>query len=327
MEKELKANDLFAREEVKKTSLKKEMEIADRVEKAPSVPSEYITVKLSSGGKLGFPAIVHARDYTFDEAIKMAEISEENVTDSLVEIVNNIIFEDVDVRNAHRQDILEILLSVYGTWYSPTIESFRYYVNPDLPEDERDKKENISVATIPINAIKTIPLADSIKTPIRIAKGDFTIDLILPRVGNEIIASKFLEEKYAEEENKMNEIIKKARAEKATTEEQEIYDELQKRKGRDFLRVAQSLLIESYNGRKLETVGEKLEVVSKVPLNVWAIFNNELKNNFNFGIDSEVEFVCSVTHKPIKRRFHFREINFLPSMVQEDHSGFSVSFG
>ena len=322
-EKDLNAKDIF----FKKEDSKNEMEIADNAEKATSGPPEYITVKLSSLGKLGFPAIVHVRDYTFEEAIKMAEISEDNVTEVLIDILNSVIFEEVDVRVAHRQDILEILLSIYGTWYSATIDTFKYFINLDLPDDKKELNENISVATIPIRSIKTRALVKEVNLPIKIAKKGFEVGLVLPRVENEIIASKFIEEKYFEEENKLSDIIRKIKLETATVEEQEIYEDLQKRKGRDFLRIAQSLLIDSLNGKKLETAGEKLEAMHQIPLNVWAIYNSELKKSFSFGVDEEVEFTCSVTHEPIKRRFRFREVHFLPSLVQEDHSGFSVSLG
>lgn len=330
MEKELTAKDLLVRDELPKeeeVKVEKDLEIADKVEKAPAIPAGYIPVKLSSLGKLGFPAVVHVRDYVFEEAIKMAEISEENVTDTLIEILNGVILEDADVRKAHKQDVLEILLTIYGTWYSPTLENFRYYINLDLPEDQKEMQENISVATIPINSLKTVPLTEDAKLPIKIARGDFEVGLVLPKIENELIATKFITEKYATEENEINEIIKKVRAETATAEEKEIYDELQKRKGRDFLRVAQAMLIDSLNGKKLESVADKLGAVNSVPLNAWAIYNNELKKSFSFGIDQDVTFTCSVTHKPITRRFHFREVHFLPSLVQEDHSGFSVSLG
>lgn len=322
-EKELKAEDLFVRKE----NLQKETEIANKVEKAVTIPSDYLTIKLSSLGKLGFPAIVHVRDYTFEEAIKMAELSEENVTEVLIDILNNVIFEDVDIRNAHRQDILEILLSIYGTWYSATLENFRYFVNLDLPENEKEKKENISVATLPINSLKTVSLKKKAKLPIKIAKGDFEVELVLPKVENELIASKFIEEKYVEKENELSEVIQKVKNGIANKKEQKAYDELQRQKGIDFLRVAQSLLIDSFNGKKLENLSEKLETIQKIPLNVWAIYNNEISKNFTFGVSQEVEFECSINHTPITRSFQFREIHFLPSLVQENHSGFSVSLG
>ncbi len=322
MEKEnLKANDLFAKD------TEKDAEILKKAEKAPMIPSGYIPVKLSSLGKLGFPSIVHVRDYHFDEAIQMGEITEENVTEVLVNIVNSVIYEDVDIKKAHRQDLLEILITIYGTWYSPTLENFKYYVNLDLPKEEKEKKENISVATIPISNINTTPLNEKAKIPIKLSKKDFEVGLILPKVENEIIASKFLEEKYAEEENKLQNIIKKSKEDRANPQERKQYEEFLNRKGKDFLKIAQALLIDSFNGKKLENVKDKLNAINEIPLNVWAVYNREIKEKFHFGVEQEVTFQCSVIQKEIIRRFQFREIHFLPSLVEKDDSGFTISFG
>ena len=318
---DLKAEDLLVRKGVKK-----DVEIIKKVENAPVIPSGYITVKLSSLGKLGFPAIVHVRDYKFDEALLMAEMNENNTSEVLSQILNNVIFEDVDIKKAHRQDVLEILLNIYVTWYSPTIESMRYYINPDLEGEKLTAKENISVATIPICNIKTTPISDDVKVPFTIKRKDFEAGFVLAKLENEITAIKFVEEKYAKQDQENQELKKKIESKNYTTAEFSEYHKYVSNKGKDFLKVMQSMLIDSLNGKKLETLEEKMEAVDEIPLNMWTVYNNTLKSKFNFGVNPEVEFECSVTHKPITRRFQFREIYFIPTMVNSDDSGFDVSF-
>lgn len=317
----LKAEDLLVRNKTK------DQEIVKKVEEAPSIPANYIPVKLSSVGKLGFPAVVHVRDYQFEEALQMAEFTTENITEVIIEILNSVIFEDVDIGEAHRQDVLEILLHIYGTWYSPKLETNKYYVNLDLEGEEREDKSNISVATIPINAIKTTPLPKDSKLPITFKKGDFEVKLILPKVRNEVIASKFVEEKYAEEENELGEIIKRVKSGKYTQKEFSQYQAHLNRKGKDYLRIMQALIIGAFNGKNLDTLEEKIQVLPEIPLSVWSSYRKAVEEHFHFGIEPEVEFMCSINHKPITRRFQFRPFHFIPSLEQRDGSGFDVSLG
>lgn len=321
MDNELMAKDLLVRKPVKS-----DKEIIKKIEDAPSIPSGYVAVKLSSMGKLGFPAIVHVRDYRFDEALMMAEMNDTNTAEVLRQIINSVIFEDVDIGKAHRQDLMEIMITIYGTWYYPTIESMRYYVNPDLEGEKLNAKGNISIATIPVNNIKTTPLSEKVSIPIMIKKKDFEVGLVLSRIENEIIATKFVEEKYARQDQEKNELKKKIESKDYTTAEFTEYHKYLSEKGKDYLRIMQSLLIDSLNGKKLETLEEKVEAVNLVPINVWGIYNKTLNDKFNFGVNPEVEFECSITKKPITRRFQFREMYFIPTLVNPDDSGFDVSF-
>ena len=58
-------------------------------------------------------------------------------------------YEEIQSELIHVQDMMEIFLTILGTWYSPNLETYRYYIDLDLPKEERDKPGNISVAVIP----------------------------------------------------------------------------------------------------------------------------------------------------------------------------------
>lgn len=322
---DMKASDVLAKDPI--AEKKKDLELAKKVEQEKTVPSGYIEVKLSSLGKLGLPPVVHVRDYTYEEALQMVEMQEEKITEGMIGILNNVVFEDIDMGKAHIEDATEILLSIYGTWYAPTLEVFKYYVNEDLEGEEKEAKENISVATIPINNIKTIPLDKKISTPITLKKEGFEVQLIPPRIENDMIAWRFAVQKYLGRENEIADIIKKVKKEIASSEELEIYEEFTHARGKDFMRALQSLLIYSFNGRVLEGFAEKLEVLQEIPLSVWKTYNKIMKEHFNFGVQKEVSFCCSVTQKEITRSFRFRPHHFLPVLDQEDNSGLEVSFG
>ncbi len=306
---ELKANDIFYKEE------------------PTGVSAGYIPVKLSSVGKLGVPAILHVRDYTFEEAMKLSEITEETELQTICEVLKSVIFEDINPGDLHKQDILEILMNIQNNWYFKTIENFPYVIDESLPKDKLYKKENVSRATIPLSSIKTKPLKEGMKLPITIKNETINVQLLLHKVKNEILAKEITEEKFAEEENRIQPIKKKIQQDDYTSTELEKYNGFLRRKSLMFMRVLQSQLIYSYNGKVLETLEEKMDALKKIGLNVWNTYNQILENSFDFGIDPEVEFQCSVTHKKITRRFNFRSLHFLLSLEPKDSSGFDISFG
>lgn len=325
MEKELTAKDLRVVEDKKVVS---EKVIADKAENAKSVPSGYIKVKLSSLGKLGLPEVVHVRDYRFEEALMLAEMTDDNYVEVLIQVMNSVIFEDIDIGKGHRQDLLEIMLSIYGTWYSPTLDSFRYYVNTDLEGEELESQDNISVATLYINSIKTDPIDSSVKLPIVISKKDIQVGFLLPRLENEVISARFVEEKYAQQDQQMAGLKKMIdQGGSYTVEDFKAYHQFVSDKGKDSLRVSQAQLLDSFNGKKLNTLAEKLEALDQIPLSVWRAYNSVVSKKMSFGVRPEVEFVCSINHTPITRSFQFREFLFVPAMDDDDDTGFDLSFG
>lgn len=325
MEKELEAKDLLVKNSIEEK--KKELEIAKEIENDKLVPSNYIEVKLSSLGKLDLPSIIHVRDYNYDEALMIASMTEESITEGIVEILNRVVFEDIEMGDANIQDVTEVLLSIYGTWYSPVIETFNYFINEDLEEPKKSNKKNISVATIPINNIKTTPLKTEVQIPINFKNKDFSVQLILPRVKNDIMAWKFATKKNLERENEIAASIKAVKKEKYTDEQMTEYEDFATQRGKDFLKALQCQLIYSYNGKVLETFMEQLETLNKIPLSLWTSYNDVVKSKFQFGVEEEVNFKCSITEKEITRKFRFQPIHFLPLLDKKNDSGFEISFG
>lgn len=314
-EKILKASDLrFKPEEIKKAETER-------------IPAEYIPVKLSSVGKLNAPSVIHVRDYTFQEALSLSEISEENETEVIIGILNSVIFEDFDAGILHKNDVLEILMTIQGTWYSKKLEDMPYYINPDLDYTEINKLTNIGKVDIPFSLLKTYPLKEEVKLPITIKYLDKEVKFVLPKVENEVIATKLVSSKYAQEENELSEIKKKIDQKTQSYEEMKIYEKFLRNKTEDFLKINQALTIDSYNGKKLETLEEKLEIIPKLSLSLLKKYTDTIETHFKFGIDPTITFFSDEIKDNVTRRFDFRALHFLSSMEQTDNTGFDVSFG
>lgn len=314
-EKDLNSKDIFFKpEDIKKAE-------------TTLIPAEYIPIKLSSVGKLGIPNIIHIRDYSFEEAIALSEISEDNETEVIIQILNSIIYEDIDAGDLHKNDALEILMTIQGTWYTPRLEDMPYYLNPELSGSELNNYANIGKADLPFSLLVTKPIKKEAKVPITIKYRNTEVKFVLPKIKNEVIAFKIIESKYSQEENELAEIKKKVEKETATIDEIKEYEIFLRKRTSDFIKINQALLLESFNGKTLETLDEKLEVLPKLSLSLLKKYTDVVTEHFTFGIDPVITFMSEELNESITRRFDFRTLHFLSSMEQVDDSGFDISFG
>lgn len=296
--------------------------IAVRKELDTKTNSNTIPVKLSSVGKLGLPAVIHVKDYSYSDAIKMASANTDaEMVTVLLSVLDNIIVEDIELDKLTNQDVLEILLSIQGTWYSPSVE-YPYYVDDTLTGAELKSKENLSKATILINDVKTSPFPADKQVPIEVEDSSvgFSAKFDYPRFYEYAIVQDYIDNKYSETDNQMEETERKIRNKTNTAEEYKKYISYKEKKTIDRINVAQALKLLEVNGKTLTTIEEKLSALEQIPLRVWGVVNNYIEKDLSFGVDPEVTFKCTVTGKEITRRFPFRILDFLPTMESINNS-------
>lgn len=327
-----KQDDFFVPEDLDQKVLKK-------VEEKKTVPGNYIKIKLSSCGKLSAPAILHFRNYTMDETVELAGMTEHNRRETMISVLNKLIFEDFDCNDLHTEEVKEILLNLNAAFWGPNLEStsFKYFINENLPDDQLNKPGNTSVAKIPIKNIKVNELPKEFKEPFYIVSEDSKdrIGFKLPKFNSSIISNSFLEEKYITEEKKFSELryilrynkyAPKEEKKSFSMEEFSEYEKYMQKKNLDQVKILGAQLLDSVNGKVFNSLHEKYEFFKKLDLRVWETLN-EFIEGLNYGVDEIVEFKCSVNNTLIKRRFQFREYDFLPSMDSKRIKKYSVSFG
>lgn len=288
---------------------------------------KYVSVKLSSMGKLGLPAVVHVRDYSYSDALKLASATTTTeVVKAITEVIANVVQEDnIDLSKLTSQDVLEILMTIQGTWYSPTME-FPYYVDEELPEDKRDDKSNISKAVISINSIRTKPFPEGKTVPLTVnMEKTFTATVDIPRFYDEVIVSQYIENKYAEQDNKMENLSRKIEESTNTIEEYREYMAYREARTSDLIRATQAIQILSVNGKELKTLEERIQAMNEFPLRAWSAVTSYIQKELDFGVIPEVTFNCTVTGKRITRRFSFRVLDFLPTMESLNNAGAGIS--
>ena len=303
-EKDLRAEDIFA----------------------SVVPSEYVPVKLSSVGKLGLPATVHVRDYSFEDSMIFARATDANENQIVLNILKNVVYEDIDLTKVTLQDALEILMTIMANFYQNSID-MPYYVDENLKGEAREAKENISTAHLRISDIPTLPLSEEVKLPISIEDKRFSVKFDYPRLYHDVVAKKYIEESFAKRDNEMSIIAQKIQKGTASYEEQKKMDAYNEEKGAEYLRVLNALQILEFNGEKVETLDAKIKALKKIPLPVVILLSNIIKVKFNFGLQSEVTFNNEITGEELTRHFSFRFSSFLSTIQSEDSSRYRVSFG
>jgi hypothetical protein len=294
----------------------------------------YIPVKLTgSGGRLSAPPILHVRNYSFDEATQLARATEENFDETIIRVLTDMNYEKFDCGMLHREELKEMLLTIHAAFWGRTFEGYYYIVDDTKPLTP----ENRSVASLPISSLNFHELSSDFKEPIVVIDPSSKIEIgfTLPRMINGIIADRWIDERYGGEDASFSELrYVISQNEHRSADAQLSYDakqlkdylNLQERIYVDRARLLQALQIYEVNGVVLSTLEERLHTLSES----MAIFSRYIgwrNKNAIFGLDPEVTFECSITHKMITRRFPFRCFDLVPPMDDVRDQGYTVSFG
>lgn len=308
--------------------MEKELKLDDLVVKKTIDDAEYTAiVKLSSCGKLGLPAILHVKDYSFEDTVLLAKATDQNESKIILSIIKNVVYEDIDITKVTAQDALEILMTIQGTFYSSYIDGLKYYADDTLTGEDLISQDNVRVATIPISKINTIPLKPELTTPINIETKNCKVKFDYPRLIHDSLAIEYINNKFAEEDNLMNQIKLKIKNHTETFEELNRYSEYSERRFNELITTINALQLLEYNGKVLDSIDEKVMYINRVPGAIMAIFNTMIREKFKFGIDPEVTFEDEIDEKLITRRFNFRFSHFLQTMEYRNAADVRISFG
>jgi hypothetical protein len=297
-------------------------------------PAGYIPVRLTgSRGRLSAPAMLHFRNYTFAEAIELAEMRPENADATFSRILTQMCWEKFPCEMLHREEAKEILLNVYATWWGKTLDVFYYAVD----ENKALSPENRSVASIPLTAIKIDELPVEFSEPIMIEDSiaHQRVGFVLPRLINDIAAQEYINAKYAETDASFSDVRVAIRMSdrdgtplNVGSDRLEAYEDNERRKRSEEIEVLCALQLFSVDGRVLLDLDEKLDALQhRLPANFFSVYSAERKKSLRFGVNELVTFACSITHQPIARRFPFRLANLVPTMDRSGDTGYTVSFG
>ena len=274
------------------TDLKEDERFADAREvrdSEASVPDGYITVELSTKGKLYAPAKFHIRNFTAEDLLGMALTDDDTLPIKVIEMLNTLIYEDdIDVGKFHEDEVIETLFVLYKTFYTDKLKDVIYklqesdwkylqdtnggpqsdaYLKLKASTDSGDWKPKID---IDLNTIGTYSLPDDFapKAHVKNNKTGFTCVYGLPRYGDVRDISDFINIIYAQEEESLTPIIKKVeyiREQKAkkdrnepitydmipvlTKAEERAYSDYLMRRNLDIMRATRAAHLLEYRGK------------------------------------------------------------------------------
>jgi len=312
--------------------------------KRVSIPPEYLEVALSSLGKLGMPSIIHVRDYTGGDTFKLSLSSDEKLLETLVGVLDDMIFEDIDINTMHEEDIIEILMNVHINFWSSTIADYPYPITDEEWENLPEKKKDLMITNndyfkvdLDLTNIKTEVIADEFQEPINITIKEETVGFTLPKIGYIFEAQDYVEKKYVKENQQFQGIKNKLEFNETQIEiddrveinEVELaeYKKFVNERLEDYVKINRSLSIVSINGKKLETIEEKIEVYDKISGKFWGKLNKIKEKYSNFGVQSDIKMISPIDNKPVIRRCQFRLMELIPQDGLQEYEEATVLFG
>ena len=315
------------------------------IKTALELPPEYMEVKLSSNGRLGLPSVIHVRDYTGEDALKLASAASDTVLETLLGIVRGMVYEPISPMDLHEEDLKEILINIHLNFWGPIMEDYFYPFTDEeweaLPAGRKEllsEGKEVLKTDIDLRKIETTVLPENVKEPIKISKGNIQVKFILPRVGHALFAEKYVAEKFKFEEEKYATVVAQLRLKEKHNNGDENddfidpvvkseYADYQERKSALFMACVQSQLIVEYNGLPLRTIEDKIEVYKKLGIQFWSRYNETVEKDAKFGINSEVEMLSPISNETVKRRCSFQFVEFIPSNKLSRLEEFDVCFG
>ena len=271
-----------------------------------------------------------------DDALELSLVDESTVLETTIHILDKMIYESFDPIFLHLEELKEILLTIYNNFWGSTINEFPYpYEDEELEGTiDKDLKKRIvsgkynPTVNVPIKAIKTTPINDKFKEPIKIKIDDKEVHFRLPRVKDVLEAKKYIEKKYLSQEKKFSDIKQQIEeGEKIEKEVEDSFNDYEKQRGFDLIRIVQAQVLVKVFGKKLNTINEKIKYRNKVGVAFWKAYNKVSEDYSTFGINPEIKIKSPLNGKLVTRRFQFRYLDFLRALDIQNDNAYTVSFG
>ena len=229
------------------------------IERIRSVPPGYAEVRLSTLGKVGAPEVFYIRNFLPEDLMKLGLADEATTPIKLIDILDSMIYnepgqEPISVKNFHEKEVVETLLYLLETFYSPIFPNQTWDLTEDdykflaerygkgseeytkriraIEEGEWKPKFDLDISKdLSFYEIGDDPdFGTEAEAETILPSGEkFTASFALPKFGDFVTLKFFIEEIFAKEDNKyrrLGEIIKYRRDAKKKMEEEGKYIDL-----------------------------------------------------------------------------------------------------
>jgi hypothetical protein len=193
---------------------------AEETQLKEEIPNGYITIELSTAGKLGAPARFHTRNFDTSDLLNLALSEEEDLPEKVAKMLDNLILEKgVSVMDFHEKEVVEYLVRLYQAFYSNTLKDIdfpwgddeidflkkRYGENsPDFQRLFDDLKSGRWIPKTDINlaTVETYDLPDDLHSSLYLTdkKSGFKLGFSFPRYGDVVVLRNFIQKEWREKD-------------------------------------------------------------------------------------------------------------------------------
>ena len=364
MEDKLSIVDLKAGDSTPSEKLVSSVQAAEDAA-SESIPAGYVEITLSTKGRVGAPAKFHARNFNTRDIMELALTEEDDLPGRVVELLEGLIYEDVDVGSFHEAEVVETLVILYKAFFKPMLSDVEF------PWDETDlqalRERNPAAAEDKIKALEKglwkpttdIDLATSVETydiaedfnpvaRIQHKSSGFSCSFGLPKYGDVLVLKRWLKDNFEDQEKAFAKVVQLLKIREAMLErfeagedvdlsrlpvideEQETaYQNLQVRKTAALVDVIRGLHLRSFDGKDVHELplSERIRLVQDPRIDVKVA--KKLDNYFGqleFGIKPEVLMKNPITGEFCSRRFSFRLIEILQAIQVHSTDEYDLVF-
>lgn len=330
------------------TSLK---ETEQAVDTYRQVPAGYIEVRLSTKGKVGAPSVVHVRNFKVSEILALSLTERKDLPIRLIDILNDAIYEDVDVAEWHEKEVEELMVYIFMTFYKPVINDIPYPLTEkdlDFIRQQTDGEEKVKaiqegkwVPKTSVNigqSVDTYDISDDFSPNVTITskKTGFHVTFGYIKYGDQLKIRKWIESYFAQDEARFERIKKQLEYNQGienqfkdnpdaidklipiNKEEEEAYTAYNLKKAQAITDIAYIVSILDFNGYDTSglTISEKYEILGKdarIDYNLISTLGKK-QRNLKFGIKPEVDMKNPITGEVEKKVLPFRVPLIIQSM-------------
>lgn len=195
-------------------------EVRQEIETESKIPAGYLKIELSTKGLLGAPKKFHIRNLSTEDLLSMALTDDEDLPIKTYEMLQSLIYEeDVDLKKFHEAEVIETLVELYKSYYSPTMSNLDYRISEKdwefiadqcggrdteaFRSREREYKNGNWKPKININlmTLKKYNVDENLKKQVKCTKKDgFTCTYSYPQYGDVIILREFIKRAFKEQD-------------------------------------------------------------------------------------------------------------------------------
>lgn len=192
-----------------------QIENVAKIEK--EIPPGYQRIVMSTKGKYGAPPVFHIRNFSVEEALALGSIAQEEIPIKVTALLQQIILEeDVNVETFYEQEVAELSIHFYRSFYSNRLKDQKW----ELTEKDKEWMKNevyagkecaeylnwvrgVETGKLPLkyeidlNTVGYYRVSDEdVKKNIKYSKSGFSCIFQYPRFGDTALLQKAVKEKF-----------------------------------------------------------------------------------------------------------------------------------